>query len=76
MILQLLKLILTTFIIPKPSPVRLEKKRGFADRYRSIILSILFVILLILLMGLFLAICFHVGGTESGVYYNKFGGNL
>ena len=51
MILQLLKLILTTFIIPKPSPVRLEKKRGFTDRYRSTILSILFVILLILTPG-------------------------
>ena len=74
----ILYIMLTAFhiISPKTSPARLDKKKGFVDRYRSTILTILFTLLLILLMLLFLAICFHIGGTESGVYYNKFGGTL
>lgn len=57
-------------IYNKPTPARLAKKEPWSKRNYGLIMTVLFTILIILLMGLFITFCFAIGGTESGKWYN------
>lgn len=69
-IIQLIMLTLSSKTISPKNDLK-RKEEGFVDKHYSTILSILFLILAVLCMCLFLAICFHIGGTESGHWYNN-----
>ena len=67
----LIMLIISSFAIfnTKPEPVRLEKKETWTQRNYNTIMTILFTILIILIMGLFITVCFALTGTEANTYY-------
>lgn len=69
-IIQLIILTLSSKTISPKNDLK-RKEESFVDKHYSTILSILFLILAVLCMCLFLAICFHIGGTESGQWYNN-----
>lgn len=48
----------------------LRKNESFWEQYGTIILSIGIPVLLVLAIIIFLLICIHIGGTESGLWYN------
>lgn len=53
-----------------PTPVRLAKKESWSERNYGLIMTVLFSILLILVMALFITLCFaFTGNTEANQYY-------
>jgi len=68
----LIMLIISSFAIfnTKPEPVRLAKKETWTQRNYNLIMAVLFTILIILIMGLFITVCFaFAGNTEANIYY-------
>lgn len=73
----LLLTIFTGLTTKKNEPVRLYKKEeSWLQRNHDKIMVILTSIILILCLLIFILICFMIGGTESGRYYNQFGNNI
>lgn len=76
-ILLLNLLTLTSFNNKKDEPVRLAKKEeSWLQRNHDKIMVILTSIILVLCFLIFILICFIVGGTESGKYYNHLGDSI
>ena len=51
-------------------PVRLENKQRVDDKHQKSINGAILILVIIMAMIIFLLLCVHIGGTESGVYYN------